>query len=89
MSWTASHFLDKSNLFQVETPDQVKDNPENLEQWGEAITAAQDIIESGVLGDINEHKFNVHITGHSNPDHKPADGWANDHIGITISQAVA
>lgn len=50
------------------------------EQIDIARQVALDIIESGVVGNI-EKGFNVHIGGHSNPNHE-----GNDSINVNISQ---
>lgn len=63
--------------------------PENADpyQFGHASEAAAEIIDSGVLGDPDKYRFNVSLVGHANPNHEPRDGWANDSISISISQA--
>jgi hypothetical protein len=57
------------------------------DQFGEALKAAAVIIESGVIGFPDRHRFNINLAGHANPDHEPRKGWSNDTISLSISQA--
>ncbi len=59
----------------------------SLEQLEVAIDAAQGLILSGLVGDPAGKRFNVSLSGHVNPNHEPAEGWANDYISISVSQA--
>lgn len=60
------------------------------EHAGESIATAAGavlaVLQSGALGDPDEYGFNVNVNGHANPEHKPAEGWSNDHLTISISQ---
>jgi hypothetical protein len=47
--------------------------------------AALDLIASGVVGD-GDAPIRVSLSGHANPDHEPAEGWANDFVSINIYQ---
>ncbi len=77
MSWTAQHpDVTEASVFDVEVPETIADKPESLEQWQEALFAAQDIILSGVLGDPAKHRWSLNLGGHSNPGHEPTEGWA-------------
>jgi hypothetical protein len=65
-----------------------------IEQAEAAVEAVNTLIDSGVLGEVGTAKkpgmrFTVSVSGHANPDHKPADGMANDSVNITISQYTA
>ena len=60
--------------------------PEMDEQFTEAKRVAGVIIESGVVGDP-QGWFNISLSGHANPGHKPAEGWANDSCVVNIYQA--
>lgn len=55
---------------------------ESLESVQAAIAAAQNILDSGVVG---SGTVSASISGHANPDHQPTAGWANDFVSITIS----
>lgn len=52
-----------------------------------AKAAALTLIDAGIVGDPDAHKFHVALNGHVNPNHEPAEGWSNDCVGVTISQA--
>jgi hypothetical protein len=58
------------------------------DQFDAALEAAQTVLDSGAVGDIDD-LFNISLSGHANPDHKPADGMSNDMINVTVSQAIA
>lgn len=47
--------------------------------------AAALLIRSGAVGHPG-HTFRVFVGGHVNPDNKPAEGWSNDCINLSISQ---
>lgn len=63
---------------------------EQIEKGMEAmkvgLASAVSIVMSGVVG--SEDKI-IHcgISGHSNADHAPEEGWANDAIMVSLSQA--
>lgn len=58
-----------------------------LDQFEEAKEAAVQLVSSGCFGDPKRFYFNITLGGHSNPDHEPLAGWANDCVSIYISQA--
>lgn len=60
---------------------------ENSEQVSVAILAAILIAKSEAVGESTK-KFNVTLTGHSNPGHQPASGMSNDGIYVSVYQAV-
>lgn len=62
-------------------------NPECGDQFDAAKAAVAGIIASGAVGDP-KGKFEVAMSGHANPDHAPRQGWANDQVVISITQAV-
>jgi hypothetical protein len=41
---------------------------------------------NGVLGNPEEHAYQVNISGHANPENQAAPGWANDCLNIQIHQ---
>lgn len=45
------------------------------------------LLNSGAVGDPQAHDYAISLNGHANPEHKPAPGWANDYISISVSQA--
>lgn len=88
MSWSAEFRLEAG---QTEPSEEVKVTnidgvPEHLEQYREAIASAFGVLVSGVVGDPRTHAYVVRMSGHGNPDHEPAEGWANDFVSIVISQ---
>ena len=58
---------------------------EALEQFEAASQAAFAIIDSGAAGD-KKSDFVIAISGHANPDHRPANGQPNESIAISINQ---
>lgn len=56
----------------------------NAEQFEAGLHAAQSILASGAVGDGPAH---VTLSGHANQGHRPRDGWANDTITVSVSQA--
>jgi hypothetical protein len=64
-----------------------EDSPEVLEQKRIAHTCAKAIVDSHAVGHPPEREFVVSLYGHANPKHAPTPGWANDCIGIAVTQA--
>lgn len=54
------------------------------QQIDAAAKAAASLLNSGALGD---GPWTLTLSGHANPDHKPAPGWANDAVTIAAYQA--
>lgn len=61
-------------------------NPEAGDQFEAAWQAAEAIIIGGSVGNTLERKFHIVLSGHSNPDHAPRAGWANDCVNVSVSQ---
>jgi hypothetical protein len=61
--------------------------PESVEQVDAAKYAAKQLVESGAVGSGGKRVFNVFLAGHANPGHEPRDGWSNDTVTVSISQA--
>lgn len=59
---------------------------EPLEQFEQAKAAAMAIAGSGAVGDPTRAVF-VTLSGHGNPGHVPAVGWANDCVTVSVTQA--
>lgn len=59
-------------------------NPECGDQFDKVMEAALDIMYSGIVGG-QAKEFYITLSGHSNPNHEPREGWANE-ITIQISQ---
>jgi hypothetical protein len=71
--------------------------PSNEYQGGYAVDDARDqaiaakraaiaLIDSGMVG---LGTFNVSMNGHANEGHTPNEKWANDMVGVSISQVSA
>jgi len=60
--------------------------PENHEALEAAKDAIVVLVNSNAVGDESV-TYRVSANGHSNPDHKPAEGWSNDSLTISIYQA--
>ena len=63
------------------------DVPEAEESFLHAVEAARKIADSGIVGNPAVKRFNVSVSGHANPGNVPAEGWVNDCVSISISQA--
>lgn len=48
-----------------------------------AVQAIRGLVDTGAFG---EGKFQVIVSGHSNPDHTPEPGWSRDFIQIYIQK---
>lgn len=59
---------------------------ESAEQLRSAKIAAKAVVESQVVGGTDK-PFSVSFSGHANPGHEPAKGYANDFVQITVTQA--
>lgn len=53
------------------------------QQFEMAKVLALSLMLSGAVGDA---PFKVVLSGHSNPEHKPLPGWANDCVTISVTQ---
>lgn len=76
--------LDEKRLLEFAEED--KHPVEVREQVAAALTALLVLLSDNALGDPKENDYVVNISGHANPGHKPAPGWANDCVTITVSQ---
>lgn len=87
MSWS-EYFNDKS-YDELSTSVEPNSDPTKkaADQFWRAFDVALTLIESGVVGKIDKFKFNVSLSGHANPGHEPAGGWANDMVSVSVSQA--
>lgn len=87
MSWTAS----KAGATRGAVA--AMDGPEGLGlgaagQFRYARSAVLALIDSATVGDPELHTFNVSLAGHANPGHEPAEGWSNDCVSVSVSQAL-
>lgn len=89
MSWVASlpEPVDAAGVRECESTSSAGLNGEPREQFEKARELAATLIESGVVGDPANHTFRVSLSGHANPAHVPAEGYANDLVSISVSQA--
>ena len=86
MSWSL-HYENREN-FEKDAPQYPavpELGPDCEEQKNVARHAAEEIIASGAVGGEGKD-FTVNISGHANPGHEPAAGWANDCITVSITQ---
>lgn len=86
MSWSASGTFSNS-WYDYNKPTTINnvESPEHKQQYAKALLAVTELIDSGALGDPGG-KYSFNVSGHANPDHQPAPGWANDSLTISISQ---
>lgn len=57
----------------------------SVEQIDAVAQAAVSIVNSGVVAGQGKQVY-VGLSGHANPNHEPASGYANDEIYISIKQ---
>lgn len=63
------------------------DVPEAEEAFLTAVDAADKLVSTGVFGNPASKRFYVNLSGHANTSHEPAEGWVNDCVTISVSQA--
>lgn len=56
------------------------------DQFDQARGLALVLIDSGVVGEGEDLRFVVSMSGHGNPEHKPTPGWANDFVSVSVTQ---
>lgn len=89
MSWTTH--IGPTSAGEIEASLKVAPLPdglsaEALEQIELAKMLALAIVQDGCVGDEDQH-FYVSLSGHANPEHQPTEGWANDCVSVSVSQA--
>jgi hypothetical protein len=86
MSWSRSYDSRENFANDVpQYPSPIATGDGVQEQIATARAAAQQVIDSGVVGGTDKD-FSVNLSGHSNPGHEPAPSWANDCLTISINQ---
>lgn len=90
MSWSMQFRVNHGSVvdadrYRVDCERIAETSPEFAQQVRGAVNTALTIIDTGVLGSLS-NEYAVSLSGHANPDHKPAAGWANDSLSINISQ---
>jgi hypothetical protein len=83
MSWSASGTVTNGEIEFTNPAPELEEA--GVEQFERAKTSVRDIIFSGVVGDP-AGKYTFSISGHANPEHKPASGWANDALTVMVNQ---
>ena len=87
MSWSINY--DSLEDFDNNKPSFSSLPEEKTVEMESAITVAQIaakvIIRSGAVGSGN---FAVYLSGHTNPNNRPQDGWGNDCITVSVTQKV-
>ena len=83
MSWNAS-FSSKAELY-IGKPSFGFQYEEHDEEFRLGIKLANEIIDSGLVGS-GDKEYHINLSGHVNPNHEPAPGWANDCLTVTVSQ---
>jgi hypothetical protein len=94
MSWTMTIPKTKGTEFlaAVNAADPIgQDEPDVLAERNRQVLTAKEairaIIFARALGYEAEVSFSANVYGHANPECKPREGWANDTLTITVSQA--
>ena len=86
MSWGMSYTHTQDTLIPDAELQKIKAlSSEAQEQFAHAVGAVDRLVNSGVVGDP-EGTYQVYISCHANPEHKPTEGWANDALSISITQ---
>jgi hypothetical protein len=89
MSWSGSgqaseHGITVTSL--TLSPPYENADEQVREQMEIAADAATKLIRSGAIGGPEGKTFNVSVSGHANPGHEPAGGWANDMVTVSVAQ---
>lgn len=88
MSWSESFTdLTVDDLADLEPRNAGTSEPASYEQFTAARDAIAMLIQTGAVGDPDTKRFSGSLTGHANPGHEPAAGWANDGVYISFSQS--
>jgi hypothetical protein len=97
MSWSRSFKSLEDFMHDIGDPPLPLDG-DAMQQIGIARQAAERIIVSRAVGGngslqradsvqgANDKDFSITLAGHSNPNHEPKAGWANDTITVTVTQ---
>lgn len=88
MSWSASLPATPPEDLEV-TLQALRPSPTPLideaqEQFDAARLVVADLVGSGAVGD---GPVQATLSGHANPDHSPVEGFSNDCVTVSISQA--
>jgi len=86
MSWSANFKIIDSEFNIESILGFIPDVSEVHEALDSAMEAVRTLVTSAAFGNMSNVDFQVNISGHANPGHVPAPGWANDCITISISQ---
>ena len=84
MSWSATFRVTPEEGLVEESTSNV-DLSHHQDQLGQAVLAAAGLLTSNVVGGADK-SYRITLSGHGNPNHEPAPGWANDFVSITIAQ---
>lgn len=90
MSWGTSFTVprpDAVKRIQEATIPQMDESPLHFEigkQFDVAKQCAVQIVVSTVTG-LEYPYVHVSLTGHANPGHRQAEGWANDTVGVNVA----
>ena len=47
---------------------------------------AQWLINEEAMGDVAKDAWSVTVSGHSNPEGEPVEGWSNDCVTVAVAQ---
>lgn len=83
MSWSASFKIGPAGRSELRLNG--VDTNEHKEQFAKAVATALGLLDTGAVGPRSKI-YLVSLTGHGNPRHLPAAGYANDFVNISISQ---
>lgn len=93
MSWNVSYASLTNFKADIREPGaQCDDTNETVrDQLGMARLCAQQLVDSGCVGENDDEVFEqldykISLYGHANPGHKPASGWANDCVSVSVTQ---
>lgn len=85
MSWNVSYASLEDFKSNKQSEWSTKDlGRDCLDQLEVARVKVSEIIASDCVGKNKD--FAINLSGHANPNHEPATGWANDCVSISITQ---
>lgn len=85
MSWSASFTVKDDDVIDDSVVESGVEPDQHSDQYEEALNCVWSLLRSGVVGG-DDKEYRVILSGHGNPNHEPASGWANDCVTIQVVQ---
>lgn len=81
---------DPNDVYDLIKGIQVVGNDDAAKERDRALEVAVDLADAAITEEafhnFEEYAWTVNISGHSNPENKPREGYVNDHLAIKIEQ---